>query len=116
MTRCEKVRSTLSQGQQQQRAEEKKGSSSIQIEMMLSTAASHRALVQQSASKALAARGFSISGNRRLFASDGQNVNKVVRNRNDVVGRFGRYQEEYEESLRDSCGYWLRAASGKYVG
>ena len=38
--------------------------------------------------------------NRRAFAT-----------RKDAVGRFGRYLDDYEESLRDSTKYWHSAAS-----
>ena len=38
-----------------------------------------------------------------------------LKHRNDVAGRFGHYQQEFDESLRDSRGYWLRAASGKFI-
>ncbi|KAL9178555.1 hypothetical protein ACHAXT_001893 [Thalassiosira profunda] len=31
--------------------------------------------------------------------------------RHEAVGRFGRYIDDYSESLRDSRGYWMNAAS-----
>lgn len=38
----------------------------------------------------------------------------VEQDRKQIVGRFGAYQDEYDESLRDKRGYWLRAASGEF--
>ena len=61
------------------------------------------------ARKAIAARG---QLHNRFFSSQVLSQD----DRKDIVGRFGRYQDEYDESLRDKSGFWLRAASGELVG
>ncbi len=37
----------------------------------------------------------------------------LCRHKEDIVGRFGRYNVEYEESIKHPERYWLRAASGE---
>ena len=50
---------------------------------------------------------------QKCFSSQAVGCHKIVRDKRDLAGRFGRYQEEYDESLRDKRGFWLRAASGQ---
>lgn len=57
-------------------------------------------------------RGSLIS--KRYLGAQSLNI-KEVQDRKEVAGRFGKYQEEYNESLRDRRRYWLRAASGKCI-
>jgi len=37
----------------------------------------------------------------------------LCKHKADIVGRFGRYNVEYEESIKHPERYWLRAASGE---
>lgn len=48
---------------------------------------------------------------RPSFRSQGIPKRAAFATRSDASGRFGRYQDEYDESLRDGRRYWLRAAS-----
>lgn len=52
---------------------------------------------------------------QKCFSSQAVAYDEIVRDRKDLAGRFGRYQEEYDESLSDKRGFWLRAASGQCI-